>query len=176
MIMWVKSQSNSKSLLAVVTQFKLSLYIVLAMPKSRGNGSAGKRSTRQRTVVLSSGVGTRRLSRRAPATDQRSDALRPADCPPNRPPSSSVADLLLEQLMEAVGNRVRQEMRAQSATLYQPPHVQSLPTPYQSQPTQSMTPCQPPQPVLLSTSCHTSASRRSPNHPVSPFFSLRYGA
>ena len=89
------------------------------MPKSRGNGSAGKRSTRQRTVVSSSGVGTRRSSRRAPATDQRSDALSPADCPPNGPPSSSVADLSLEQLIEAVGNRVRQEMRAQSATLYQ---------------------------------------------------------
>ena len=91
MITLVKSQSNSKSLLAVVTQFKISLYIVLAMPKSRGNGSAGKRSTRQRTVVSSAGVGTRRSSRRAPATDQRSDALRPADRPP---PSSSVADVI----------------------------------------------------------------------------------
>ena len=165
MITLVKSQSNSKSLLAIVTQFKISLYIVLAMPKSRGNGSAGKRSTRQRTVVSSAGVGTRRSSRRAPATDQRSDALRPADRPP---PSSSVADTSLEQLMEAVGNRVRQEMRAQSATLYQPPRVQSLPTSYQSQPTQSTTPCQPPQPVLLSTSCHTSASRQSPNPPPPP--------
>ena len=88
------------------------------MPKSRGRGSAGSRSTRQRMVVPSSGVGTRRSS---PATDQRSDVLSPADCPPNGPPSRSVADLSLEQLMEAEGNSVRQEkMKAQSATLYHP--------------------------------------------------------
>ena len=44
-------------------------------------GSAGSRSTRQRAVVPSSGGGIRRSSCHAPATDQRSDALSPADCP-----------------------------------------------------------------------------------------------
>ena len=55
-------------------------------------------------------------------------------------------------------------MRAQSATLYQPPHAQPLlATPYQPQLTQSTTLCQPPQSVLSSTSCQPSASHQSPN-------------
>ena len=100
------------------------------MPKSmkQGRDSTGSYSTRQRAVVPSSGMKIRRSSRRAPATDQHSDTLSPADCPPNEPPSRSVADLSFEQLMEAVENRVRQEMMAQSVTLYQPPHAHSVPS------------------------------------------------
>ena len=147
------------------------------MPKSRGRGSAGNRSTLQRMVVPSSGVGTRRSSRCSPATDQRSDVLSPADCPPNRPPSRSVADLSLEQLMEAVGNRVRQEMRAQSTTLYQPPHAQFLlVTPYQPQLTR-----QRPHASHHSRCCRRPLASLQPPislptlylHPVSPFFSLQ---
>ena len=68
------------------------------MPKSmkQGRESAGRPSTRQRVVVPSSGMGTRRSSfRRAPAADQCLNVLSPADCPPSRPPSRSVAELSL---------------------------------------------------------------------------------
>ena len=70
--------------------------------------------------------------------------------------------------MEALGNRVRQEMRVQSATLYQPPHAKSLlVTPYQQELPQSTTSCQPPQSELSSTSSQPSPSHQSPNTPSS---------
>ena len=131
-------------------------------------------------VVPSSGVGTRRSSRRAPATDLRSDALRPADCPPN----GFVADLSLEQLIEAVG------MRAQSATLYQPPHAQSLlatpyqpphaqsllATPYQPQLTQSTNPCHHSRRPLASLQPPISLPTLHLHPPLSESFLFQYGA
>ena len=53
------------------------------------------------------------------------------------PPGVQVAALTLEQLMEAVGARVRNEIQTLSSTPYQTPHIQPatlyqpLETPYQ---------------------------------------------
>ena len=55
------------------------------------------------------------------------------------PPGVQVAALTLEQLMEAVGARVRDEMQSLSSTPYQPPQIQPV-TPYQPLATQYQPP------------------------------------
>ena len=77
-------------------------------------------------------VTTRSRRRRADAMEQasRSVSTNPIPGSAGASPSVEVAALTLEQLMEAVGARVREEMQVMSSTPYQPPQIQPA-IPYQ---------------------------------------------
>ena len=99
------------------------------MPKNtkRGGGSSSNGSeTRWGPAVT-----TRSRRRRADAEQaSRLVSTNPIPGSAGVPPGVEVAALTLEQLMEAVGARVRDEMQAMSSTPYQPPQIQPA-TPYQ---------------------------------------------
>ena len=109
------------------------------MPKNmkRGGGSSSNGSETRRGLAVT----TRSRRRRADAVEQvsRSVSTNPIPCSAGAPPGVEVAALTLEQLMEAVGAHVRDEMQAMSSTPYQPPQIQPA-TPYQP----LSTPYQPP--------------------------------
>ena len=94
------------------------------MPKNtkRGGGSSSNGSeTRWGPVVT-----TRSRRHRADTVEQasRSVSTNPIPGSAGTPPGVEVAALTLEQLMEAVGAHVRDEMQAMSSTPYQPPQIQ----------------------------------------------------
>ena len=110
--------------------------------------------------------------RRADAGEQASQSVsrKPIPGSAGTPPGVQVAALTLEQLMEVVGARVRDEMQALSSTPYQPPQIQPS-TPYQPPATPyqpPLTPYQPPSTKYQSLQMHDLLwVSRSPFCPVS---------